>query len=115
MRQKQAPERQCSFCHRSESEHGVKLISNPADYPRAYICDGCIAVCASILEDDRDMDVPGPLITHLPNTIRTYPTASELLACVKQWITCEASGQDASDELTQLRALARQAFVNPDA
>jgi ATP-dependent Clp protease ATP-binding subunit ClpX len=29
------------------------LISSPSDYPRAYICDECIAVCNSILEDDR--------------------------------------------------------------
>jgi ATP-dependent Clp protease ATP-binding subunit ClpX len=31
-----------------------KLISSPSDYPRAYICDECIAVCNSILEDDRN-------------------------------------------------------------
>ncbi len=30
-----------------------KLISSPSDYPRVYICDECIAVCNSILEDDR--------------------------------------------------------------
>jgi ATP-dependent Clp protease ATP-binding subunit ClpX len=30
-----------------------KLISSPSDYPRAYICDECIAVCNSIIEDDR--------------------------------------------------------------
>ena len=28
------------------------LISSPSDYPRAYICDECIAVCKAILEDD---------------------------------------------------------------
>jgi quercetin dioxygenase-like cupin family protein len=42
----------CSFCHKSEDVVG-KLISSPNDYPRAYICDECIAVCNSILEDDR--------------------------------------------------------------
>jgi len=31
----------------------AKLISSPSDYPRAYICDECVAVCNSILEDDR--------------------------------------------------------------
>jgi hypothetical protein len=31
----------------------AKLISSPSDYPRSYICDECIAVCNSILEDDR--------------------------------------------------------------
>ena len=42
----------CSFCHKSQEVVG-KLISSPSDYPRAYICDECIAVCTSILEDDR--------------------------------------------------------------
>ena len=42
----------CSFCHKSQDVVG-KLISSPGDYPRAYICDECIAVCNSILEDDR--------------------------------------------------------------
>jgi ATP-dependent Clp protease ATP-binding subunit ClpX len=42
----------CSFCHKSQDVVG-KLISSPSDYPRAYICDECIAVCNSIIEDDR--------------------------------------------------------------
>jgi ATP-dependent Clp protease ATP-binding subunit ClpX len=42
----------CSFCHKSQDVVG-KLISSPSDYPRAYICDECIGVCNSILEDDR--------------------------------------------------------------
>src|SRR5690242_3426338 len=42
----------CSFCHKSQDVVG-KLISSPSDYPRAYICDERIAVCNSILEDDR--------------------------------------------------------------
>jgi hypothetical protein len=41
-----APE--CSFCRKSEGAVG-KLVSNPSDYPRAYICNECIAVCSSIL------------------------------------------------------------------
>jgi len=42
----------CSFCHKSQDVVG-KLISSPSDYPRAYICDECIAVCNSILGDDK--------------------------------------------------------------
>jgi ATP-dependent Clp protease ATP-binding subunit ClpX len=42
----------CSFCHKTQDVVG-KLISSPSEYPRAYICDECIAVCNSILEDDR--------------------------------------------------------------
>ena len=50
----------CSFCHKSQDVVG-KLISSPSDYPRAYICDECIAVCNSILEDDRaDHPSSGP-------------------------------------------------------
>jgi ATP-dependent Clp protease ATP-binding subunit ClpX len=47
----------CSFCHKSQGVVG-KLISSPSDYPQAYICDECIAVCNSIIEDDRAESVP---------------------------------------------------------
>ena len=42
----------CSFCHKTQEVVG-KLISTPGDYPKAYICDECVAVCNSILEDDK--------------------------------------------------------------
>ncbi len=48
----------CSFCHKSQDVVG-KLISSPSDYPRAYICDECIAVCNSILEDDKQEHTHG--------------------------------------------------------
>ena len=47
----------CSFCHKHQDVVG-KLISSPSDYPRAYICDECIAVCNSILEDDKTCNKP---------------------------------------------------------
>lgn len=47
----------CSFCHKSQDVVG-KLISTPSDYPRAYICDECIMVCNTILEDDKS-EPPG--------------------------------------------------------
>src|SRR5664279_2359523 len=55
----------CSFCHKSQ-DAVAKLISSPSDYPRAYICDECVAVCNSILEDDRSETQPGAAPTHLP-------------------------------------------------
>ena len=55
----------CSFCHKSQ-DTVAKLISSPSDYPRAYICDECVAVCNSILEDDRSETTPGAAPTHLP-------------------------------------------------
>ena len=55
----------CSFCHKSQ-DSVAKLISSPSDYPRAYICDECVAVCNSILEDDRSEAQPGAAPAHLP-------------------------------------------------
>jgi ATP-dependent Clp protease ATP-binding subunit ClpX len=55
----------CSFCHKAQ-DAVAKLISSPSDYPRAYICDECVAVCNSILEDDRTEAAPGAAPAHLP-------------------------------------------------
>jgi ATP-dependent Clp protease ATP-binding subunit ClpX len=55
----------CSFCHKSQ-DAVAKLISSPSDYPRAYICDECVAVCNSILEDDRTATPAAPAPNQLP-------------------------------------------------
>jgi ATP-dependent Clp protease ATP-binding subunit ClpX len=55
----------CSFCHKSQ-DAVAKLISSPSDYPRAYICDECVAVCNSILEDDRSETPAAASPNHLP-------------------------------------------------
>jgi len=55
----------CSFCHKSQ-DAVAKLISSPSDYPRAYICDECVGVCNSILEDDRAEALPGVAPAQLP-------------------------------------------------
>ncbi len=126
MRQKPAPVR-CSFCHKSKSRVG-KLITNP-DYPRVYICEGCIRVCASILDDDAAADgrqaearppaPPEPPLDHAKAAeliaMLTHPTAVELVASVERWITREASGGEAAAELDQVRTAAKVMFVNQDA
>jgi ATP-dependent Clp protease ATP-binding subunit ClpX len=55
----------CSFCHKSQ-DAVAKLISSPSDYPRAYICDECVAVCNSILEDDKGDAQAGAAPANLP-------------------------------------------------
>src|SRR5216683_600687 len=55
----------CSFCRKSQ-DVVAKLISSPNDYPRAYICDECVAVCNSILEDDRSEAHAAAAPSHLP-------------------------------------------------
>jgi ATP-dependent Clp protease ATP-binding subunit ClpX len=47
----------CSFCHKAQDSVS-KLIASPSDYPRAYICDECVAVCNSILEEDHAQTPP---------------------------------------------------------
>ena len=62
----------CSFCHKSQDVVG-KLISSPSDYPKAYICDECIAVCNSILDDDRhDQQYPAPHKLPKPLELKEY-------------------------------------------
>ncbi|MBI3679219.1 MAG: ATP-dependent Clp protease ATP-binding subunit ClpX [Acidobacteria bacterium] len=73
----------CSFCHKSQDVVG-KLISSPSDYPRAYICDECIAVCNSILEDDRQ--------DHSYGTPHKLPKPLELREYLDQYVI----GQDST-------------------
>jgi ATP-dependent Clp protease ATP-binding subunit ClpX len=63
----------CSFCHKSQ-DAVAKLISSPSDYPRAYICDECVAVCNSILEDDRAATpaVSTPNQLPKPHEVKTF-------------------------------------------
>jgi ATP-dependent Clp protease ATP-binding subunit ClpX len=58
----------CSFCHKSQ-DAVAKLISSPSDYPRAYICDECVAVCNSILEDDRSTTPAAAVPNQLPKPL----------------------------------------------
>jgi ATP-dependent Clp protease ATP-binding subunit ClpX len=71
----------CSFCHKSQDVVG-KLISSPSDYPRAYICDECIAVCNSILDDDKT-DQPAATAGKLPKPLE-----------VKEFLDQYVIGQD---------------------
>ena len=62
----------CSFCQKPQ-DAVAKLISSPGDHARAYICDECVAVCNSILEEDRGDRVPAAQ-TKLPrpSEIKTF-------------------------------------------
>ena len=41
----------CSFCHRTQ-DAVKKLISSRGEQPRVYICDECIDVCSTMLEEE---------------------------------------------------------------
>ena len=71
-----------------------KLISPPGRYPnqRGYICKECIAVCATILENDRTegSEPAPPRPPQLENPRLLHPLAPNLLAAAETWIR----GQD---------------------
>jgi ATP-dependent Clp protease ATP-binding subunit ClpX len=67
----------CSFCRKTQDAVG-KLISSPGDFPRAYICDECVAVCNSILEEERSEGVP--------TTQAKPPKPSEISAFLDQYV-----------------------------
>ncbi len=71
----------CSFCQKPQ-DAVAKLISSPGDHARTYICDECVAVCTSILEEERSERVP---------TAQTkLPRPAEIKAFLDQYVV----GQD---------------------
>lgn len=105
-RSKPEDEMQCSFCHKSKDTVG-KLISSPSDYPRAYICDECIQVCNSILEDS---EMAPPHVRHgnrPSHCLMCHPMAPSLLLTVEQWVVTESQGRDAAPRLAEMRDMAR--------
>jgi ATP-dependent Clp protease ATP-binding subunit ClpX len=67
----------CSFCQKTQEAVG-KLISSPGDDPRAYICDECVAVCDSILEEER--------VKRVPSAQGKLPRPSEIKAFLDQYV-----------------------------
>ena len=47
----------CSFCHKPQ-DAVKKLIASPGEHARAYICEECVAVCNTMLEDSTDERTP---------------------------------------------------------
>ena|SRR5271166_6235213 len=102
----------CSFCAKAQGAVG-KLISSPSDYPGAYICNECIAVCNAIIEDDISgdaspalSDIEAKALGNLPHPLLDHALASEFLATVENWIRQESLGGDAAEELAIMRRLA---------
>jgi len=71
----------CSFCQKPQ-DSVAKLISSPGDHARAYICDECVAVCNSILEEER--------AERVPSTQAKLPRPAEIKTFLDQYVV----GQD---------------------
>jgi len=53
----------CSFCSRTQDQVDT-LISNPSD-SRVFICNECVAVCNSVLEEQRKARAATPVEVRL--------------------------------------------------
>lgn len=98
----------CSFCGKDQSVVS-KLISSPSDRPRACICDECISVCESIIEDERghlEADALDGETSGDRNPLLDHPLASGLLTAVERWIVQESLGADAAKEFAEMRSTA---------
>lgn len=51
----QANANECAYCGKGiYSQQQLTFISSPFDMPRVLICEECVDVCASIIQDKRD-------------------------------------------------------------
>jgi hypothetical protein len=106
-RSQDAEQLRCSFCYKSE-DTVQKLFSSPGmdDPTRAYICDECVAVCSSVLLDDRPSPKVGIPQDLYVSDLYVHPLTPQLLAAVERWIGQESLGADAAQEFAELRATA---------
>ena len=86
------------------------MISSPSEYPRAYICDECVAACAAIIEDDQadSQAMEDVQAESLPHPLLSHPLASTLMESIESWIRKESLGKDGLIALRAVRALANQ-------
>jgi ClpX C4-type zinc finger protein len=104
----------CSFCRKTQ-DAVQKLISSPSDDVRVFICDECVSVCQSILEDDRRAKEAGST----PEVDKVHPPldgwfVSQLVGAVERWIKKESSGDDAAREFEEMRRWAICLIPNED-
>ena len=57
----------CSFCSKTQDQVDT-LISNPSD-SRVFICDDCVAVCNSVLEEHRKARAATPVESRLKASV----------------------------------------------
>ncbi len=67
----------CSFCQKPQ-DAVTKLISSLGAHPRSYICDECVAVCNTILEEERG--------DRLPTAQAKLPRPAEIKTSLDQYV-----------------------------
>jgi hypothetical protein len=94
----------CSFCRKSQSAV-QKLVASPSASSRAYICDECIAVCTAIVKEDIPEAPPASPPLEEGHPLVDHPLASDLFSALELWIKSESLGEDAAEELADVRAI----------
>lgn len=103
----------CSFCRKPQSEV-QKLVASPSDSSRVYICDECIAACASIVKEEAEAQgtaKPEEPAIEEGHPLLEHPQASDLFSALELWIKRESLGEDAAEELAEVRKITSQMLV----
>jgi hypothetical protein len=67
-----------------------------------------VAICSAIIADDAG---ESDALARMGNLLGTQ-AARDLLRAVEQWIDLERSGQDAADQIEEIRQIANELFVS---
>jgi len=101
----------CSFCRKPQSSVQKLVSSSPSESSsRAYICDACIAVCTSIVNEDLPKPPPEPVIDE-GHPLLEHPLASDMFYALEIWIKRESLGNNASEELATIRSIASEMLL----
>jgi hypothetical protein len=77
----------CSFCRKTQ-DAADKLISSPADYPRAYTCDECVQKYTP--EEQHELPSgPAALPSRPSQCLMCHPDALQLLTAIERWALAE--------------------------
>jgi hypothetical protein len=101
----------CSFCNKSQDAVS-RLISSPSDRSRAYICDECVAVCHSILQDESaEVAAATEALGARPEGLAFDPALiPDLLDSIERWTHSETRGNDTSKEIDEVRRIGALMF-----
>jgi ATP-dependent Clp protease ATP-binding subunit ClpX len=97
----------CSFCRKPQSAV-QKLIASPSESVRAYICDECIAVCTSIVQEDAAQKAP---VIEEGHPLLDHPLASDVFSALELWIKLQSLGQDPTAEIAAVHSLVSQMLL----
>jgi hypothetical protein len=103
---------ECSFCGKAQFVVR-KLICNASDFSRrVYICDECVLICNSILEDGSGSSAVDPvnIDSQERHPALDNPETSRFLRFVERWIRLESSGADSAAAFAEVRGIALSLF-----